>query len=252
MNVIQNAVDALVIKYRSTRDEEVFNQLYGLVKKKLERVSSGVYGNSQDVEDCYQQCCVALLRAIDSWDPIEAAAVGRNFSSYLGSALLNERTYYYGSVKYGIPTQNNGRVNYTTRDYSKKDFSYVSRKINLDQVVGDEENSGDGVTFLDMIEDRRHLSVEDQLFLRQFKNQLIEFASEGRERYVIQLMVNEYLSVSEVAKRVNITDSLVRSTIKAFQEKAKDYFNEQYMKDLKQIFAKPRGVFLNEGVVTTI
>jgi len=235
-------VDGLVAEYKSTRDEEVFKQLYELVKPRMQRVANGVYGNEQDKEDCLQYCAIALLRTIEAYDPVEAAMKGGSFLNYLSRAMHNERTYFYGTVHYGIPTQDNNRVNYTTRDYvNRQDLAYLSQKLSLDAMVSDEENESDGISFLDMVEDRRESSQEDRVFVDSFIHALLDLTQQGIERTVITLIVKHYLKISEVAKQLQVSDSKVRTVVGAYRDRVLPKLQQMgYIEDLTSIFGKSK------------
>ena len=242
---MNRVIDELVVAYKSTKDEKVFNQLFKLVKDKILKSSNSIYGTKEDKEDLFQWSCISLLRAIETWDPVEAVAKNSCFENYLSLCCWHDKVAVAGrNPSCSEPMFDKNRVNFTIRVNGLEGSSRDTTKLSLNAVVEDEENGSEEVTFEDLLVDERD-SVERPLVAGNFVSMLIDMAEEGVERLVVASFV-EGNNLTEIAKEMGYSIAKVSLILKSYREKVQKEVAMEKLEDLMEMLSSKQVVGIQE------
>jgi DNA-directed RNA polymerase specialized sigma subunit len=228
-------VDELVVRYKSTRDEDVFNQIYKQVKPRLEAISNSIFGSTEDKEDLFSWCCVALLRSIEFYDAVEAAAKNSNFMNYLSVGAWHEKVAIAGrNPNCSEPMFDKNRVNYTIRENGIEGGKRDTTKLSLD-VIADEENGSESVTFADLLVDRKEMSHLKRCTITEFIERILGYATDEIERMIIELLIIKGYNLTEIAQDLGFSIAKVSLILKAFRERVQADIPDDLLQDFSRV-----------------
>ena len=240
-NAFLAKVDELVVRYKCTKDAQLYDEIFKLIKPKMMSYSEGVIGNREDKDDCYQELFFTAARCIDSWDPIEAAAKKMHFMWYLGRSLWCDRAAIAGNGYTGERTREAVRANFTIKDpnmtveemgLNGKDC--LNTKVSIDGAVDTD------IAFSDVLHDRRKIEYEEQKQVSGFLTAMMEMAEDGLEKQVIDLIVRKKFKIVEVAKVLMTSDGRIRNVIYKFREKMLQKYGRKEVLGILEIFSRPK------------
>lgn len=176
-----------------------------------------LYGGACDRDDLYQTGCLALLKALDGYDPSRPAS----FTTYASHCIMGEIRHLVRSessfYRPGCIKELQFRVDAAVEEYARKNggappASYLAEKLNVrEESIGEVMRSGlvsfdeiDAAKIHSLAYESFRLPIEDKIALAQAGRKLT-----GLQRKVLHMLFFRNLSQQQAADELGLSQRKV-------------------------------------------